>query len=169
MQATIDRDIPLAEELIGWSIPPEWFIKVGAVNHFQKMLIDDSSFRFWSPRAIGLESEQSMVGHIGFHTRPNPQYLNEYVGSGIEMGYTVFADCRRRGYATEAIIALTGWANHDHGVETFVISVGVDNHPSLALAQKFGFTKVGEHQDEDDGPEIVLSLRGVALSVALGQ
>ena len=93
-----------------------------------------------------------------------PRTLDEYVGHGVEMGYTVFAKYRRQGFASEAITALAGWAGAEHGVENFGISVGADNGPSMALAEKLGFRKVGEHHDEVDGLEIVLSSTGKSLN-----
>ena len=51
----------------------------------------DPALQPWSLRAMGLRSERTMVGHIGFHTAPNAPYLAEFVPDGVEFGYTVFA------------------------------------------------------------------------------
>jgi RimJ/RimL family protein N-acetyltransferase len=164
MRAIVDGRSADAADQLGFAIHPDMFGEDGgAPKHFLGMLQREPNFAPWGPRAIVLADEKLTIGHIGFHTLPNQQYLEEYVGRGVEMGYTVFADYRRRGYASEAITVLAGWAKVEHGVENIVISVDADNRPSLALAEKLGFTKVGEHQDDVDGLEIVLSVNGAKL------
>jgi hypothetical protein len=43
----------------------------------------------WLLRAIGLRKERMMIGHIGYHSYPNPGYLLEVAPGGVEFGYTV--------------------------------------------------------------------------------
>ncbi len=50
------------------------------------------------------------------------------------------------------------WARDVHGVTGFVLSISPANLPSQALAASLGFTRIGEHMDEVDGVEDVLSL-----------
>lgn len=98
----------------------------------------------------------TMVGHAGFHGKPGVNAPNKE--NALELGYTVFAPYRRRGYAEEAIRALVGWAKEHHGVTTFIASVSPDNEPSLALARKLGFSEIGRHWDEVDGEELEFEL-----------
>ncbi len=98
-----------------------------------------------------------MVGYIGFHTSPAPEYLKEISPAGVEFGYTVFPLFRRQGIALEASRGLMGWAS-EHGVSAFVVSVSPQNVASLALTSKMGFRKVGSHVDEEDGPEDIFEL-----------
>jgi RimJ/RimL family protein N-acetyltransferase len=100
-----------------------------------------------------------MVGAIGFHTRPGAAYLAELSPGGVEFGYQVFTAYRRQGYAGEAATALMDWAHTQHGVNRFVLSISPENIPSLALAQKLGFTVIGAHIDEEDGPEDIFERR----------
>lgn len=165
MRAIVGRRPEDAEKHLGFAIHPDMFGEDGgAPKHFLAMIENDPAFAPWAPRAMVLADENLAIGHIGFHTLPNQAYLDEYVGHGVEMGYTVFAKYRRQGFASEAITALAGWAGAEHGVENFGISVGADNGPSMALAEKLGFRKVGEHHDEVDGLEIVLSTTGKSLN-----
>jgi RimJ/RimL family protein N-acetyltransferase len=99
-----------------------------------------------------------MVGYIGFHTRPAPDYLQAIAPGGIELGYTIFTPFRRQGLAREACEGLMEWARAEHGLTCFVVSIRPDNIPSLRLAQDFGFQRVGSHIDEEDGPEDILVL-----------
>ena len=103
-----------------------------------------------------------MAGHIRFHSRPNPEYLQPYARDAVEFGYVVFEPHRRRGYATEAADAVMRWAEARHGVRRFVATVSPDNLPSLAMVKKLGFRKIGEHVDDIDGVEEVF-LRDVDM------
>jgi RimJ/RimL family protein N-acetyltransferase len=99
-----------------------------------------------------------MVGHIGFHTQPGPTYLQDIAPGGVEIGYTIYPAFRRQGYAREACRALMEWAYREQGVPRFVVSISPDNVPSIAIARHFGFQKVSEHDDKEDGLEHVFVL-----------
>ena len=47
------------------------------------------------------------------------------------------------------------WASREHAVTHFVVSISPTNEPSLHIAQKFGFRKVGSFTDPEDGVEDV--------------
>lgn len=97
-----------------------------------------------------------MIGHIGFHDRPDADYLRDLAPGSVEFGYSVFAPFRRQGYAAEACAALMEWARQEHHVARFVVSISPENTPSLRIADHFGFRKIGSHVDEEDGPEDIL-------------
>ena len=59
------------------------------------------------------------------------------------------------GYASEAVQALMDWATREHAVTRFVVSIHPANLPSLGLAQRFGFRKVGTVTDDQGGVEDV--------------
>ena len=109
----------------------------------------------WLLRAVGLRATKTMIGFIGFHTLPGAEYLNHYAPDSVEFGYTVFPNYRRMGYASEAAQALMDWAAREHKVTRFVVSISPTNEPSLRLAKKIGFLKVGTVTDPEDGPEDV--------------
>jgi RimJ/RimL family protein N-acetyltransferase len=50
------------------------------------------------------------------------------------------------------------WATQEHGVNRFVVSISPVNEPSLRLARKFGFRKVGTITDPEEGVEDVFLL-----------
>ncbi len=159
LEACVAGDLASAEKVIGFGLSDE----ILASKHWMGIRINDirkdPEYRPWSPRAIALASSKVMVGHIGFHSRPNPEYLRPFIGDGIELGYLVFSAYRRQRYAQEAIRGLMGWAAREHAVRTFSVSVAPANTPSLALAGKLGFRKVGERMDEEGGLEYVHVLR----------
>ena len=113
-------------------------------------------------RALILPEAQAMVGHIRFHSRPDPDDLRPLAREAVEFGYNVFQPYRRRGYATEAAGAAMDWARAFFGVRRFVVSVSPDNTASLGVAARLGFSKVGQHIDEIDGVEDIY-LRDVAM------
>jgi RimJ/RimL family protein N-acetyltransferase len=104
----------------------------------------------WTVRLMVLRRPRLAVGHIGFHGPP------ELVGRA-EIGYTVFAEHRRRGYATEAVRALVDFAAA-HRQPSVFLSIGSSNVPSLAIARRLGFHQVGVEMDEVDGEELVFEL-----------
>lgn len=70
----------------------------------------------------------------------------------------MFESERRRGYATESVLAMMAWAGEEHGVRRFLLSISPDNDPSLGLAGKLGFQRIGSQIDEVDGEEYVFDL-----------
>jgi [ribosomal protein S5]-alanine N-acetyltransferase len=104
--------------------------------------------RAWCVRAIVRRQDGAVVGHCGFHGPPA-------VIGRAEVGYTVFPEHRRQGYAAEAVRALVDWAQQQ-GEPVVVASIAPGNEPSLRLAGKLGFRQVGVQLDPVDGEELVL-------------
>jgi len=89
-----------------------------------------------------------MVGRIGFHGPPDDDGM-------LEIGYKVFPEFRRRGYAREAVLAMLRWAQRDPRVRRFRASVSPENLPSRHLVTGLGFVEVGSQWDEEDGEELL--------------
>lgn len=109
----------------------------------------DPESQEWLVRAMVSRREalRSMIGHIGFHDAPKD--------GALEMGYTVFPQYRRQGYAHEAILGMMRWAHDEHGIGRFRVSISPNNTSSLALAAKLEFERTGEQMDPEDGLEYV--------------
>jgi RimJ/RimL family protein N-acetyltransferase len=167
LEAGLDDDLAAADALIDLRVPGDWFAEKALMQLRLEDLEHDPAYLDWSLRAIGLRSTGDMVGYIGFHSRPNPPYLQPLVADAVELGYTVFPPFRARGYATEAVIGLIGWAHRRAGIDNFVVSIAPDNEPSRAIAARLGFRRVGEHTDEFDGFEEVFLLDGAAARMAI--
>lgn len=171
LESSLAGDQAAAECLIGMKIPAMWFSEQGERWLMELRLRElraDPSLQPWSVRAMCLRSAGQMVGYIGFHTKPGPEYLRNLVPGGVELGYTVFPEFRRQGYAREASGALMRWAACEHQITDFVLSIRADNTPSLRLAEFYGFTRIGTVIDPEDGPEEVFRLH-VADASALRQ
>jgi RimJ/RimL family protein N-acetyltransferase len=116
---------------------------------------EDSSYPPWSMRAVVLAEASAMIGHVRFHSSPDPGYLRRYASGAVEFGYCIFTDYRRHGYATEAVKAVMEWAQTFFGMRHFIASVSPSNHPSLRLIARLGFVQVGTELDDTDGIEHV--------------
>jgi [ribosomal protein S5]-alanine N-acetyltransferase len=77
----------------------------------------------------------------------------------VEVGYTVDPAHRRRGYARAMVRALLSWAAAAEGVTRVRASISPDNAASLATTRGFGFERVGEQWDEEDGLEVLFEVR----------
>jgi RimJ/RimL family protein N-acetyltransferase len=155
LRASIRGDLESAAQLIDLVIPTEWLEATWLMEMRLAKMRDDPALESWLLRAIALRETKTMVGFIGFHTLPGPDYLTQYAPGSVEFGYTIFSDYRRRGYASEAAEALMDWATREHHVTRFVVSISPTNEPSLRVARKFGFRKVGSFTDPEEGPEDV--------------
>src|SRR5262245_21418472 len=162
LEASLDDDLVAADALLGLRVQAAWFAEKALMQLRLEDLAQDPAYLDWSLRAIGLRATEEMVGYVGFHSRPDPPYLQPLVSGAVELGYTVFPSFRTRGIATEAVIALIGWAHRRAGIANFVVSIAPDNEPSRAIAARLGFRRVGEHTDELDGYEEVFLLDGGA-------
>jgi [ribosomal protein S5]-alanine N-acetyltransferase len=158
LNASIKGDLESASQLINLVIPNDWLEAKWIMEIRLGQLREDPALEPWLLRAIGLRETRTMIGFIGFHTRPGAAYLNSYAPGGVEFGYTIFPEYRKKGYASEATQALMDWATREHGVKRFVVSISPANEPSLRLARKFSFRKVGTVADPEDGVEDIFLL-----------
>lgn len=77
-----------------------------------------------------------IVGSISlFHT--------DWEVRSAEIGYGVRSDARGRGYATEALAALSRWALGDGGLQRAWLTANIDNVASVRVAEKAGFRREG--------------------------
>jgi [ribosomal protein S5]-alanine N-acetyltransferase len=158
LRASLDRNNDDASALIGLTLPSTWPDIEDVLALRLRQLNANPALQPWLLRAIALRESGEMIGHIGFHTAPGEQYLEEWSPGGVEFGFTVFPSHRRRGYAREASEAMIQWAYEVHGVTGFVLTISPMNQPSQALAAGLGFARIGEHVDDVDGVENILSL-----------
>jgi ribosomal-protein-alanine N-acetyltransferase len=153
LRASLAGRLAEAEQLLGASLPAKWPDYPPVHRLRLSQLEADPTLLRWLMRGMVLRSERRLIGHIGFHTAPGPDYLSALAPGGVEFGFEVFAHWQRQGFATEAADALMQWARREHGITRFIVSISPANTPSLGLAAKFGFRRIGSHLDEEDGPE----------------
>ena len=155
LAASLKGDLDAASRLINLTIPPDWLEAKWLMEMRLIKMRENPALEPGLLRAVGLRETKTMVGFIGFHTLPGADYLNSYAPGSVEFGYTIFPDYRGKGYASEAAGALMDWATCEHNVTRFVLSISPTNEPSLRIAEKFGFRKVGTVIDPEEGVEDV--------------
>ena len=123
----------------------------------------------WGPRAV-VADHSTMIGHAGFHLPPQPitealadptfdGVCDDPSGSAVEVGYTIFPEYRRRGYATEALTALVTWAWTTSDVSSVLASVAEGNTDSVAVLERVGdFRVIGSCRTSDGTRELVYRL-----------
>jgi RimJ/RimL family protein N-acetyltransferase len=139
--ANLASPVPLPAYFAG----PEW---AGVWKIRSEQVERDPASAAWVTGVIWDEQEQVAVGRAGYHGPPDPSGM-------VEIGYAVDPACRRRGYARAALEALLERAASEPLVRTVRVSISPDNAASYALASQYGFAKVGEQWDEEDGLEII--------------
>jgi ribosomal-protein-alanine N-acetyltransferase len=146
-----------AEALLGAALPDAWPQPPdkGFLVLRRDQMRRDPSRQEWLVRALVLRETRELIGTAGFHGPPGVNCTQDR--QAVEVGYTVLPPHRRRGYATEAVEALAGFAR-ERGVRKLLASVAPTNEPSLAIVRKLGFVHIGEHWDEQDGLELEFAL-----------
>jgi RimJ/RimL family protein N-acetyltransferase len=148
VRAALDDKIEDAERFAGVTLPAGWNRQAeSALRYRQVQMEADPSTRPWLLRLIVVRDTAEMAGYVNFHGPPED-------GGWVEIGYQIQPEYRRRGYAFEAAMAMFAWAG-ERGVGRFCASISPHNEPSLAMARKMGFTRVGQQWDELDGLEYV--------------
>jgi len=102
----------------------------------------------WIARPAVAVPEGVVVGHGGFHGPPDADGV-------VEVAYSVDPRFRRRGYAKAMLRALLERADADPAVTAVRASIRPDNVGSRATIAGFGFRKIGEQWDPEDGLEDV--------------
>lgn len=125
----------------------------GFVRFRRDQLRSDPARYPWSLRAMVLRTERRMVGYVNFHGAPG---VNDVaVPDALELGWTVFPEHRRQGYATEVALTLMDWASRTYGIRHYISATTPDNAASLRVHQKLGFRRTGQVVDG----EIIFELR----------
>jgi RimJ/RimL family protein N-acetyltransferase len=144
--------------LMGLKVPADWLPEAElAALRLGDLQLDPDSLP-WSVRAVALRDSGEMIGHAGFHTRPAPDYLTAWAPGAVEIGYVIYPQHRRQGYAHEVLVALIRWAHVEASVPRFVASVRPDNLPSCALLARVGFRCIASFTDDVDGLQYVMLL-----------
>jgi RimJ/RimL family protein N-acetyltransferase len=109
---------------------------------------EDPESPAWVTGVIWDRRDGLAVGRAGYHGPPDDR-------GTVEVGYAVDLRHRRRGYARAALEALLTRAAYEPRVRTVRASIRPDNAPSYLLVAQYGFRKVGEQWDDEDGLEFV--------------
>lgn len=147
LDAFVDGKPERARELADYAVPADFpsgaAAEVLEIRRIQ--LASDPARAPWSLRAMVRRDDRVMIGFVNFHGPPG---VNDIEAEGAaELGWTVFPEHRRQGYATETARRLMDWARAEHGVRRFISSTTPDNAPSLRVHEKLGFHATGQVVD----------------------
>jgi RimJ/RimL family protein N-acetyltransferase len=144
IEGDLDRASRLAgAELSGYLLSETWLWETRRDD-----IARDPAAAHWVARAVADARTGQVVGHGGFHGPPDDD-------GTVEVAYSVDPLFRRRGYAKAILAALLERAAREPGVRAVRASIRPDNTGSLATIRGFGFHKVGEQWDPEDGLEWV--------------
>ena len=142
----MENDQPLAlatplNALISGDWPPEEVR--GALSFFADQMDagvtgDGWVTYYWITHSEG-DCPPILVGSGGFMSRPK--------SGAVEIGYGTLKRFQRRGYATEAVSALTQWALSQQGTLRVVADALPENAASVRVLQKTGFTEIGPGEE----------------------
>ncbi|HUG05567.1 MAG TPA: GNAT family N-acetyltransferase [Candidatus Limnocylindria bacterium] len=147
LDALICGDPERARELADYLVPADFpGADAAPVLELRRIqLAADPERAPWSVRAMVRRDGRVMIGFVNFHGPPG---VNDIEAAGAaELGWTVFPEHRRQGYATETARRLIDWARAEHGVRRFISSTTPDNAPSLRVHEKLGFRPTGQVVD----------------------
>ena len=140
-----ESDLGMLALALGVAPPPAWPPEFG-----------DESYRNWQrtilerwpnePEFAGyyLIGGGELVGTCGFKGPPD-------ASGTVEIGYSVIAPRRRRGYASGAVMLLVERAFKDPRVAAIVGETLIDDLASQAVLLRCGFQRVGTRIDDGDG------------------
>lgn len=138
----IEKDIKSREllgEALGVSVPKTWppDLYGSRAMQFALMQLGDKSERGWSFWYLMTNDDPAqLVGICGFKGRPD-------ASGTVEIGYSILADYQRRGFASEAVAALVGWAFSQHNVKEVCAETLPHLVQSIGVLKKNGFEFTG--------------------------
>jgi len=131
-----DRLAEALDVVVPDSWPPDLY-GAGAMR-FALAELGEAAERGWSFWYLATRGEPSeLAGICGFKGRPD--------GAGsVEIGYSILAGYRRRGFATEAVQRLIAWAFTHHNVHEVCAETFPHLSQSIRVLEKCGFRYTGK-------------------------
>ena len=126
-------------EALGVSVPESWPPDLYGPTAMQFALaqLDNASEQGWSFWYLATADDPGeLVGISGFKGRPDES-------GSVEIGYSILAGFQRRGYATEAVVRLVGWAFSHHNVQEVCAETFPHLTQSIHVLEKNGFVLTG--------------------------
>jgi RimJ/RimL family protein N-acetyltransferase len=97
-----------------------------------------------------------VVGWIDYDTD------QEWLEPGeVNVGYSVFASHRRRGYARRAVLLLVAWLAKNTDTRRVYLDIDAENAASLGVARTVGAAGVARHVNTDGRPQVRHVLRNL--------
>jgi ribosomal-protein-alanine N-acetyltransferase len=142
-------------EHVGVVYPRGWPAQDHHVLELRRDQIREGTDYRWLLRAAVTRRQPTMVGRVGFHDPPDADGV-------VEIGYRIDAGHRRQGFANECATRLIESAEQTGHVSAVRASFGPYNQPSLHIAERMGFHRIGVRIDEIDGLEYVFERKAAS-------
>jgi RimJ/RimL family protein N-acetyltransferase len=97
----------------------------------------NKNYLFSTLWTIILKSENKMVGDLCFVGEPNAD-------GEVEIGYGTYEEFQGKGFMTEAVGGMIGWAKKQTGVKSIIASTDKSNIASYSVLIRNNFIKIGE-------------------------
>jgi ribosomal-protein-alanine N-acetyltransferase len=110
--------------------------------------------RWWNWLIVRRETAEA-VGSVAFAGPPDAD-------GAVLIGYAMYPAFEGRGYATEAVRAMIGWAFGQPGVREVRALAPVWNTPALRVAENVGMRPVASEEDDDVGEVLLYALTAPA-------
>jgi RimJ/RimL family protein N-acetyltransferase len=150
LRALAEGDLAGANRAAPVPLTPH-FVDAGEVGTWQmrsRQVQADPASAGWITGVIWDTDRRLAVGRAGYHGPPDAAGM-------VEVGYSVDPAYRRQGYARATLEALLARAAREPAVRTVRASISPGNVASLSLVAQYGFVKVGEQWDDEDGLEAI--------------
>ncbi|HXI22171.1 MAG TPA: GNAT family N-acetyltransferase [Gemmatimonadales bacterium] len=108
---------------------------------YQRLLADPGSLGWWTWLAVERDN-RFVTGALGFGGPPDQE-------GSVMIGYATYPGSDRRGYATEATLALVDWALAQPGVRQVCASIPPGNTAARRVAEKVGMRIAGTVWEEE--------------------
>ncbi len=140
VKADLDRP-ELLGGLLEASVPANWppDLYDGDAMRYTLKQMQASAEQGWSFWYLihTAEGANELVGVCGFKGRPDPS-------GSAEIGYSILAQFRNRGFASEAVDRLVRWAFSHHNVQEVSAETLPHLQPSIRVMKKHGFIHTGD-------------------------
>lgn len=145
LRAELEDRARLAE-LLGVRVPENWPPEtlVDALPCFLQRVEEAPELAGWLMWYLILKDDNgqgpALVGSTGFMGPVG-------AGRSVETGYSVLPQYQNRGYATEGVGRLVGWAFSHPEVASVVAQAMIEPNPSVRVLTKLGFRCIGEGEE----------------------
>lgn len=102
------------------------------------------------PGVFAVESAGALIGLVTLDRRDSERagHVSESANE-VEISYTFLPESWGKGYATEAVAAVLGWAHQHIPSEPIVLCTQTTNEASVRLACRLGFREVARFTEFD--------------------
>ena len=137
-------------QFIGARVPAEWppELMADALEFLAQATERDPEALGWWVWLMILRTDRVLIGSVGFKGPPDAD-------GRVDIGYSVLDAWQRRGYASEAVGALTDWAFADARVTHIIGETFRHLVASIRVLEKNGFRYAGLAVGHEGEPEVM--------------